>query len=242
MIKALLLLPAILLTQELYGQTVADSHTPAGFADLVTETYGLDQELLNGIQFVNRYKRCLGHPYFTEDRLEDGSLTIRGSVYGDLLLKYNLVTQDLELEYLNSQGMTNRIIVIADFVENFRYGRYQFLKLEMEDGEEKYYQVINTDQFTCFVHWFKNIVPVVNNINYAEECTDANRVFWLEREGEVDIFRNRREFIALFPDEYRKAIRKKFSRDMFRFSNTSPENLEHILREVSDLLSGGSAS
>ena len=37
MIKALLLLPAILLTQELYGQTVADSHTPAGFADLVTE-------------------------------------------------------------------------------------------------------------------------------------------------------------------------------------------------------------
>jgi len=241
-LKTGLLLLVLAVHVELPGQSDTGTEDPAGYAELVAKSYGIDQELVNGIQFVNRYKRCLGHPYFLDDRLMDGSLTIRGKVYQQLLLKYDLVTQDLELEYINDKGMKNRMIVIPDFVEGFHYGPYRFEMLDMMESGKRYYQVIHTGSFTCYVHWYKNLVPVVNNIDYLEECSDANQICWLEMDGVLNSFSNRRGFVALFPESSQKEIRGMLRREMFQFRNASPEALVGMLMKVSGLVEKGDAT
>ncbi len=227
---------------ELSGQAGGSGESTARFSELVRDAYGTDQVLLNGRQFVNHYQQCLGHPYFIENRLSKGALTIRGKVYRNLSLNYDLVTQDLELEYTSRKGMNNRIIIIPDFVEHFQYGNYEFRKLDMGDGEMRYYQVVPTDPFTCFVHWYKNLVPVSNNIHYLEECSDARRVYWLEFEGKVSRFRDRKGFVSLFPGIYQREIRKHLGREMFRFRNATPESLVKMMDEISKLVTPGDSS
>lgn len=241
-LKIGVLLLVLAVNSELPGQSGTGLEDPFDYAELVVKSCGIDQELVNGTQFVNRYKRCLGHPYFLEDQLKDGSMTIRGNAYQDLLLKYDLVTQDLELEYTNDKGMKNRMIVIPDFIERFQYGPYQFEKLEFMESGMRYYQVIKTGRFVCYVHWYKNLVPVVNNIQYLEECSDANQIFWLDMDGKLNSFTNRRRFAALFPESSQKEIKGMLRRDMFRFRTASPKALTEMLIKVSGMAGKGDSS
>jgi len=50
------------------------------FPDLVENAYGLDQVLVNGIQYSNRYMRSEGNPYFQEDSFKNGSISINGKI------------------------------------------------------------------------------------------------------------------------------------------------------------------
>lgn len=220
----------------LWGQNFSQSVAVKSFAEEVYGIYRPDQQLVNGVQYINRYPRCHGHPYFGEDQLHPGKLTLSGRNYGDLQLKYDLVAQDLELEYTNATGMTNRIIVVPDFVEEFTIGTCFFRKMAIRESVERYYQVVTMPHFTCYIHWYKKLIPVVDNLNNMNECTDADRIYWLEHEGRVDGFRNRKSYLAIFPESSRKAIRRMLSSDQFRFKSATTGELVRMLEETSQIL------
>jgi hypothetical protein len=221
------------------GQQLPVSTPQNNYAASVEGAYGLNQNLINGLQYVNHYNRCLGNPYFMDRQLREGSLTINGHVFEDLLLKYDLVRQDLELEYRNTSGMVNRVIVIPDHVEAFEYGDYQFQKLELDDEGPRYYQVIRTETFTCYIHWFKNLVPVIGNTHFPEECSEENRVYLLEQDRLLHAFRNKKGFVALFPEAYQKQIKKVLNRDQIQFNNGSPGTITRMIYETADLIKKG---
>lgn len=238
-IVSLLLLLQSALLPALLGQGSEGESAAEGLAELVYDALRPDQQLVNGVQYVNYYQRCLGHPYFGETRLQPGSITLSGRIYEGLKMNYDLVTQDLELEYSGGSGMTNRIIVVKDFVEEFTLGPHQFSKMEVGDTVERYYQVISMPGFTCFVHWYKKLIPLADNINYLNECTDADRIFWLDREGRTDGFHNRKSYLSLFPDSSRKAIRRMMSRLQFRMNRASPEELARMLEQTAQIIREG---
>jgi hypothetical protein len=234
---ALLLQSALL--PGLLGQGSGGESAAAKLSEVVVDVLWPDQQLVNGVQYVNRYQGCLGHPYFGETRLQPGSITLSGRIYEGLKLNYDLVTQDLELEYSGRFGMTNRIIVVNDFVEEFTLGSYQFRKMVLGDTVERYYQVISAPGFTCYIHWYKKLIPLADNINYLNECTDADQIFWLDREGRIDGFHNRKSYLSIFPDTSRKAIRKMMSRLQFRMNSATPEELVRMLEETAQIIREG---
>lgn len=237
--KLILTLAILLLSLEpmqLWGQEISVANEASRFAE---EVYGLfqpDQQLVNGTQYVNRYPRCLGHPYFGENELQSGSLTLSVNKFDDLLLKYDLVTQDLELEYTHGVGMTNRIIVVPDFVEEFTIGPYYFRKMQKGDSIMRYYQIVSMPAFTCYTYWYKKLIPVIDNLNYLNECTDADRIYWLERDGNVNGFWNRKSFLSLFPESSRREIRKMISRYQIPLNRATVEELVLILKETSQII------
>src|SRR5512145_252110 len=69
----------------------------------VQETYGIDQVLVNGIFYEDRYPGQIGHPFLFENRLYDGTITFRGEKYDEIDLKYDLYEQQIIL-YTNQNN------------------------------------------------------------------------------------------------------------------------------------------
>lgn len=227
------------MSSSLHGQDLSGTDSTGRFAEEVYGLFSPDQQLVNGVQYIYRYQHCLGQPYFWEEQLHRGSLTLSGRVFGEMLMNYDLVTQDLELEYAGSTGMSNRIIVVPDFVEEFTIGPYLFRKMAIGDSLVRYYQVVSTPRFTCYIHWFKRLIPVADNLNYLNECTDADQIFWLEMEGRTNGFRNRKSYLSCFPESMRKEIRRMLNRSQVRLKGASVEELVRIFRETSQILEEG---
>ena len=71
--------------------------------------YGLDQDLFNGFQYYERLLNYLGDPYLPENSFYEGSISIKGTRYDDLRLKYNSYSQSLILEYTDYQERYNQL-------------------------------------------------------------------------------------------------------------------------------------
>ncbi|MCD4770596.1 MAG: hypothetical protein K8R35_10575 [Bacteroidales bacterium] len=131
------------------------------FPDLVENAYGLDQDLVNGIQNSNRYRSSEGHPYFQQDRFRNGSVSINGNIYQNVQLKYDLFSQSVEIKHEIVSGRNYHYITVSDRMTAFSLGEYEFRRLKIQDEQVRFYQVINTSHFTCFLHWEKNLFRLI---------------------------------------------------------------------------------
>lgn len=215
-------------SQPMYSQ--GSRNVYEAYANLVRKEYGLDHDLVNGVQYYNRHTRAQGHPYFYENNMYQlGSLTLEGREYPDLLLKFDAFYQHVEIQYRSFSGGINQMIPVVDKVDAFTLGPYHFQKLELEKGEEKFYQVLATACFTCYIHWEKDLLPMTGSFSYVEQFSEAKRSMWLDLNGELKAFSSRKEFAGLFPEEDRKDIKRLLSRAQFKF-RTAP--VEIIVRQV----------
>ena len=217
--------------KELAGQSL--------FQEIVQDAYGLDQNLVNGIQYDNRYIRCQGDPYFLGNGFNEGSVTIAGIEYPEVLLKYDLVAQHLEIEYRTFTGGVNRLILVTDPVEKFFLGTYEFQRVQLPGFPPRFCQVINTGKFTCLVFWSKSRIPLNNSVQFTEQITKARRNFWLLRNDSVQEFSNRRSFVACFAPEVQKDIRRMLRRRNFVFRTSDQEELVRSMQAVAALLQEG---
>lgn len=208
----------------------------SAYANLVMKEYGLDHELINGVQFYNRYSRSKGFPYFLQDQYLYGSLTLEGRIYQDVRLKFDIYSQHVELEYKNYSGANNRIITVAEKVDEFSYGEFHFKKLELEQGEKKFYQVIKSTCFTCYIYWDKDLLPLNGSFTYIEQFSEAKRTLWLDLSGELHEFTSRKDFSELFPEQNRKEIKRYLSKAQFQFRTASVYEIVRTLEAVCNLL------
>jgi len=212
--------------------TVAGQGT---FPDLVENAYGLDQDLVNGVQYSNRYMRSDGHPYFLEDRFNNGSVSINGKIYQNVQLKYDLLSQRVEIKHKKYLGGNYRYVTVSDCMEAFSLGIYEFRKLKIKEEPERYYQVINARHFTCFIHWEKKLIPLENNVIYIDHFTNHRLYYWLELNGEITAFNNRRTFARLFPENMQRKIFKLFRQKHISFRNVGPDEILRTMEMVANL-------
>lgn len=205
------------------------------FPDLVENAYGLDQNLVNGIQYSNRYMRSQGHPYFLEDRFKNGSVSIDGKIYQNVQLKYDLLLQRVEIKHKKYLSGIYRYVTVSDRMEAFSLGEYEFRKLKIQEDTERYYQFINTRHFTCFVHWEKKLVPLDNSVIYIDHFTNPRLYYWLELNGEIIAFNNRRTFARLFPMNMQREILKLFRQRHISFRNVGPDEILRTMEMVANL-------
>lgn len=220
-----------------YGQIPGSEY--AGFVNLVRKEYGLDHELINGVQYYNRHSRSQGHPYFLNPVYRAGTLTQGGRTYQDVALRFDIHSQHVELRYRNFSGGGNEIVTVDDQVDAFTLGTYQFKKMSFEEGEENYYQVLPNTCFTCYIHWEKELLPLNGSFTYINEFSDAKKSLWLDLNGRPQTFSSRKEFSELFPEKDKKEVKRLLSRNQFKF-RTAPvdeiiRNLEAVCRLLEEL-------
>lgn len=225
--------------QPLSAQDANNEMDHPSFEELAEEVYGLDQDLVNGFDYYNRYAGCKGAPFFMEGEFKRGTLTIHGQEYRDVKLRYDITSQLLEMEYMNANGGNSWMTLVPDHIGAFQYGEYLFLKIPVGGQPGKFYQLIRTSLFTCYVHWEKRMTALQNDRVFSSEFTEASPACFLEINGKLTGFKNRNDLAELFPAVHQKEIKRLLKRSRFLVKRASPPEMVMILNQVADLINRG---
>ena len=223
----------------LQGQQPSGDSSP-DFEDLVVRAFGQDQELVNGMQYYNKHSNSLGHPYFLQGSAHLGSVTIRGRLYSQVWLKYDIHAQQVEVEYRTINGADNQVILVGDRLDEFTIEKNYFNRLKLDDEEgEQFYQVIIMDPLVLYIHWEKILVPGSGDSRYSKEFTSPKRDYFLEMEGKVYSFHNKGSYVKLFPKPIQKDLKKIIRSNYIQIRNATTDQLELLLLAAGNLISGG---
>jgi hypothetical protein len=221
-----------------FGQRYIPQSDPVSYVHLVNKGYGLDQDLINGLQYYNKHALSKGHPYFQMDQFRKGSISIKGKTYDNVSLKYDIHLQNVELKYETLSGGSNHVITIFDQVDAFILGEHRFQKLQIEEGSENYYQVISSPCFTVYVFWEKELLPLNGSTTHVEQFAEAKHTFWLDLDGAITFFNSRKDFSECFPEADQKEIKRLLSRNQFRFRTAQVDEIIRNVDSVCNLLQG----
>ena len=221
-----------------------DTDSPQHYSELVYWAYGQDQELVNGLQYYNRHPRSLGHPYLLEGWVHQGSVSIRGKLYSNIWIKYDIHAQQVEVEYRTMGGADNQVILVSDRVDDFTIGNYFFKKLKLEEeldeelDEKQFYQILGKERLIWYIRWEKKLVPLVGDPTFIEEFTSPKRNYLLELDGSIHPFSNKKSFVKLFPESIQKDIKRLIKSNQIQIRTASTEQLELFIMAASNILEG----
>lgn len=230
----LLLCGLLFCALSLHAQKAVNS-SGEDFAAMVENSYGQDQELVNGMQYYNKHSRSLGHPYLLGDNVQQGLLSIRGVIYDKVWLRYDVHAQHVEVAYQTINGADNQVILVGDRVDRFSIGNHEFRRMSLLGEAEQFYQVLGTEGLFCYISWEKKLVPVSGNSLFIEEFTAAKRSYLLELDGVITPFQNKKGFVNLFPEDRQKEVKRLIRTNHVQLRSATPEEIDLLLQSVLNL-------
>lgn len=207
----------------------------------IQEKYGLDQYLVNGVQYYNKYHRVHGSPFLKED-FQPGAVTLSGIRYDQVRLNYDIYNQYLILEYTGQGKGKNRLIIPPVHTQAFQLGDSYFEKLSPDRGEPLFYQIIRVDSLSFLIHYSKLLINNTNDLKNTGYFTESQKLYFFDYKGNVMSIKNRKSLIDLFPETYKKEIRKYMRVRMVSFRKATPGELRDLLNFLSLLESKRSES
>jgi len=196
------------------------------FEELVERTIGSDQGLVNGIQFSNQYIRIYGNPYFMEGRYRVGSVCISEHWHEYVLLRYNLFTQKVEIEYLSPEGNMNQLITVPEQMSAFLLEGYEFRRMQIEEDDPMYYMVLSAERISCYVGWTVN---AKGGGSSQRTFTQPMRIFWIQQGEQFTAFHDRKSYIRAFPPERKKEFRNLLKWKKFYFNQASTHEVVDLI-------------
>ena len=176
--------------------------------------------------------------------MHQGSVSIRGKLYNNIWIKYDIHAQQVEVEYRTMGGADNQVILVSDRVDNFTIGNYFFKKLKLEEeldevlAEEQFYQILGKGRLIWYIRWEKNLVPLVGDPRFIEEFTSPKRNYLLELDGSIHPFNNKKSFVKLFPESIQKDIKRLIKSNQLQIRTASTEQLELFIMAANNILEG----
>jgi hypothetical protein len=139
-----------------------------------------------------------GHQFFSDPQFETGSVTIRGVKYTGLLLNYDIYNQQLVLQYVNTLGAKNQIVLSEAWLESFSLKEIDFVQIRTQDSLKQIYQVIGKGQYRLLYKWKKELVMdgFVGSLNHT--FTSPRKEMNLCSDDQIFQYTNNKTFYSLF--------------------------------------------
>ncbi len=232
-----LLFLSLLLTGHGSAQTPNSAvQEPDSLSRYIDMKYGLDQELFNGIQYYKTNVQYKGNPYFPEDVFYNGSVTLRGVKYGNVLLKYDSYSQQLILKYTDLKNRVNLLIINEIHVDSFCLGINCFQKLSLSDDGVLFYQVIEAGPVSCYIYWRREIHSTQDDLQYSHEYTRPIGTYYIRYMDELYPIANRKEILGIFPESLQPELKRYLRQAHFRFREAGPKEIQNLLNFISSLI------
>lgn len=195
------------------------------------ELYGLDPLLYNG-RFYTYFipSGTKGTPYFNGPDFVNGSVTLRGITYTDLPLKYDVINQQLILQYQRKDGGIKKIIISEAWLESFNLGNAHFELFTMEDSIKQIYQVIGNGSFQILYKWsiYLNLDTKQGGPhNYA--FSPLVKKEFLLSENTLMPFKNNKSFVNLFNPSQQTILKKYIKSRHINVKKASDEEMTGLV-------------
>ncbi len=196
------------------------------FEAMVDLTFGIDQGLVNGIQFSNQYIRIEGNPYFMDDAYRVGSVCIQDQWYESIPLRYNLYTQRVEIEYLSREGDMNQLITVPEQMSAFLLENYEFKRMQLGEDECGYYMDLSSERTPCYVSWS---LDAIGGGDSQRRFSPLERVYWIRQGEQWTSFHDRKTYVRAFPPDRKKEFRRLLKSKKFYFQLASAGEVANLI-------------
>ena len=232
----LLMLPVLFSSVSVRGQSASDRSIYSELYGYVSDEYGFDQVLVNGISYTDKYWKKEGHQFFPEDRSYNGNLLFRGKEYKGLEIKYDICNQQV-IVYIDNISVG--VVPPDDFISAFSLGNRLFSKYNFRGKPEFYEIIFNTDKLKCYYHWYKDVQETCDN-GYSEyyyyEFSDSKRYSYLYIDGSLKLYGNNKSFTGLLPPEVRPIVSKYLKKYRLKVTKSGNDDIIRLLTFCQSLL------
>lgn len=208
----------------------------SSFEELVDHAFGIDQGLVNGIQFSNQYILIEGDPYFISEGYNVGSVKINNTWYDYVPMRYNLYTQKVEIQYLSREGHMNQLITVPEKMSAFLLHGFEFRRVQIKKENPSYYMVLSSAETDCFVEWRMN---ALGGGSSQRRFGPLKRTYWILLGDEYVAFDNRKSYLRTFPAERKKEFKKLVKNRKYYFQMATVSALEEFIGATLSLYEKG---
>jgi|GEM_PF-23173 len=216
-------LPCSLYAQQT-GENIIEELT-----ELVAESYGPDQHLINGAEYFNLHIRSAGHKFLDEDKFYKGRIVIDKKVYDDVSLKYDIFNQKVLLLISPPGGGHKQIILNNVRIDEFEINGRIFHKYISPLTRTFFYQAIGNDEMACLYHFKKQEVPRPGENNTLSKFTETQKKSYLYWQSELHEFKGNRSFVGIFSD-HQPQIKAFIRQNKFRVKKLNDSQMHQLIQ------------
>jgi hypothetical protein len=194
------------------------------------DVYGFDPMLYNGRYYTFFSPlNARGNQYLNDREFESGTVTLRGVTYTDILLNYDILNQQLLMEYSDAPGISQVIILSDAWIEKFSINERNFAIIQVSENEKRIFQEIGTGQARILYFWKKymHLESIVGGMRMT--FSKPSREMNLFTEGKIVRYRDNKSFISLFMPENKEKLRGYFRNNRINVKKASDKIMEELI-------------
>lgn len=195
----------------------------------VSAKYGSDADLVNGEKYFYPYSRSEGTPFLYPDG-QRALLQIKGKEFPNQKVNYDVYNQQLVLEYTDSYGGFNNLVLRIEWVDFVDFGAKLFKKMKGPEGADTYLQRIYEGRLSCYYQWHKLYQLNLTSGQQSYYFTDPERSAYLLQDGVFMPYRNNRTFLKAFDKTRRKMIKQHLNQNKLKVNRVSDTQMAKIIQ------------
>jgi len=193
--------------------------------------YGIDDELINGCVYHMHDYRIKGNPYLFEDAWSNGTMYIKGKEYPNLLLKYDVLNNEI---VLNTQiNEYKRLLSInKSQIDSFLIESRLFVNSRIITNitkEQTFYEKINNNEYCLLVKYKKVFLKTYNNLSPNGRFSSLKKDFILLHNGVLKNANTSNLLIKGFENIDKKKVKIYMKQNGINYSNASSRELKELM-------------
>lgn len=177
----------------------------------------MDDFINNGKIYYPETGIIKGTPYL--DGLEDGhgSVVLDGVKYNDLRIKYNVNLGVIVLSVKESTGGIREIVLNNSQIDSVFFMGHNLIRNKSPEIENQFIEVLFNNEIGCFYSWqiMRNLKITGDDGGYYYENQKALK--YLFYNNQLHLFKTKRQFINIFPEDYKRPINSYIKQNSIRF-------------------------
>lgn len=206
------------------------------YSDHFEKAIGPDENLINGIKLLSRYKQIKGHEFLGSNEFVSGSLVLNNKTYADVSIKYDIVNQNIVLRYTTSLQGLNYIVLHSSFITEFELDNKHFEKLYFPKTDTQFFQIVTNNSIKCLYFWNKTLEINPQSVQNYFEYSDQSKKTYLVIDNELKHYSGKISFINLFPKDLHKPIKKYINSHRIEIKNAPDESIIKLIEFCEGLI------
>ena len=194
--------------------------------------YGPIAELINGEKYYYPYWADSGDPFFLLGESKGATIVIRGEVFENRNIRYDIYNQFIVLDYTDVSGAPASIALRNEWVDEFLIGDRPFKKYPNEDGAIRFAQAVYEGEVSCVYFWEKLYVPDLQNGEKHYKFLDPERNASIIIAGETRPYKSKKSFLKCFPKAQQAGIKSYLREKGVKFKKASDGEMKVLLEFI----------
>jgi hypothetical protein len=215
----------------IHGQVNIGAAPVDNIKAITEKKLGLDDLLVNGIQYIPEYSKVAGSPEFEYIESSRAILYIKGQEFDGIRMAYDIVSDHALLIRDFGNGLENRITLYPAHVDSFVIGNHLFINPSNIFSNFKrtgYFEKLSDGEVQFLKKYRKSYLKIYDNNNRGKFTPQIVSFFLLEKDGNLVAIKSKGAFLRYFSSN-KKEIREYFKENKIDFRKSAVSDIRNLM-------------